>query len=46
MTDEASKQRALEEGATAYYTKPFSPTALLRELESLGERESVRTSLR
>jgi DNA-binding response OmpR family regulator len=46
MTDEASKQRALEEGATAYYTKPFSPTALLKELESLRERESVRTSLR
>jgi DNA-binding response OmpR family regulator len=46
MTDEASKQRALEAGATAYYTKPFSPTALLKELESLRERESVRTSLR
>jgi DNA-binding response OmpR family regulator len=46
MTDETSKQRALEEGATAYYTKPFSPTALLKELESLRERDSVRTSLR
>ncbi len=33
LTDDASKQRALEAGATAYYTKPFSPTALLKELE-------------
>jgi DNA-binding response OmpR family regulator len=43
MSDDASKQRALEEGATAYYTKPFSPTALLKELESLRVRESVKS---
>jgi len=42
LTDMASKQRALEAGATAYYTKPFSPTALLKELESLPARESAR----
>jgi DNA-binding response OmpR family regulator len=35
LTDAASKERALAVGATAYYTKPFSPTALLKELESL-----------
>jgi DNA-binding response OmpR family regulator len=35
VTDDAVKARALEAGATAYYTKPFSPTALLKELESL-----------
>ena len=35
LTDPASKERALAAGATAYYTKPFSPTALLKELESL-----------
>ena len=35
LTDPESKKRALEAGATAYYTKPFSPTALLKELESL-----------
>src|SRR5258708_30997971 len=34
LTDPASKGRAIEAGATAYYTKPFSPTALLKELES------------
>ncbi len=45
MSDEASKQRALEEGATAYYTKPFSPTALLKELDSLRGRESVKTQI-
>ncbi len=37
LTDPASKQRAIEAGATAYYTKPFSPTALLKELESLSK---------
>lgn len=40
LTDEASKLRAADAGATAYYTKPFSPTALLKEIESLGSRES------
>ncbi len=33
LADEATKTAALEAGATAYYTKPFSPTALLKELE-------------
>src|SRR5579863_10218760 len=28
LADDASKQRASDVGATAYYTKPFSPTAL------------------
>jgi len=42
LTDEADKQRALEAGATAYYTKPFSPTALLKELEWIPVRESAR----
>jgi DNA-binding response OmpR family regulator len=42
MTDEGSKQRALEAGTTAYYTKPFSPTALLKEIESIPERLGKR----
>lgn len=46
LTDEASKQRAIEAGASAYYTKPFSPTALLKELESLPTRESAKLRLR
>jgi DNA-binding response OmpR family regulator len=42
LTDDADKQRALDAGATAYYTKPFSPTALLKELEWIPARESAR----
>jgi CheY-like chemotaxis protein len=38
MSDDAAKQKALEKGATAFYTKPFSPMALLKELESLRGR--------
>jgi two-component system cell cycle response regulator len=36
LTDDTSKRRAADVGATAYYTKPFSPTALLKELEALA----------
>jgi DNA-binding response OmpR family regulator len=42
MTDDASKQRAIEAGTTAYYTKPFSPTALLKEIESIPDKQSQR----
>jgi DNA-binding response OmpR family regulator len=42
LTDAASKQAALEAGASAYYTKPFSPTALLKEIESIPARGSAR----
>jgi len=33
LDDDESRARAREAGATAYYTKPFSPIALLREIE-------------
>jgi len=46
LADDASRQRAAEAGATAYYTKPFSPTALLKELETLSTRESAKMRLR
>ena len=42
MTDDESKQRALAAGASAFYTKPFSPTALLKQLESVPARDSHR----
>jgi DNA-binding response OmpR family regulator len=42
LTDDTAKQLALEAGATAYYTKPFSPTALLKELEWIPMRSSAR----
>jgi DNA-binding response OmpR family regulator len=32
------RQRALDAGANAYYTKPFSPMALLKELDSVRVR--------
>jgi DNA-binding response OmpR family regulator len=38
MDDAGSKQRALDAGANAYYVKPFSPTALLKEIEGLKSR--------
>jgi DNA-binding response OmpR family regulator len=34
--DDAAKASALDAGATAYYTKPFSPTALLKEFEAFA----------
>lgn len=33
LDDDESRARAREAGATAYYTKPFSPIALLKEIE-------------
>lgn len=35
LDDQASRDRATEAGATAYYTKPFSPIALLKEIDRL-----------
>jgi DNA-binding response OmpR family regulator len=35
LDDDESRARASEAGATAYYTKPFSPTALLKEINKL-----------
>jgi DNA-binding response OmpR family regulator len=46
LTDDASKQRAIDAGATAYYTKPFSPTALLKELETIPLRESGKVKIK
>ena len=45
MDDARSKERALGAGATAYYTKPFSPTALLKEIESLRKNQSGQHKL-
>jgi DNA-binding response OmpR family regulator len=43
MTDEEVKRRAHEAGASAYFEKPFSPLALLKEIESF-QRKSGRFS--
>jgi DNA-binding response OmpR family regulator len=39
MADDESKKRATDIGANAYYTKPFSPIALLKEIESVRVRQ-------
>ena len=38
LDDDDSRTRAADAGATAYYTKPFSPIALLKEIERLKNR--------
>jgi DNA-binding response OmpR family regulator len=35
LDDQDSRNRATEASATSYYTKPFSPIALLKEIERL-----------
>lgn len=35
MSDDESRNKALEAGASAYYTKPFSPISLLKEIDAL-----------
>jgi DNA-binding response OmpR family regulator len=35
LDDAESRAKATEAGATAYYTKPFSPLALLKEIDAL-----------
>ena len=35
LDDADSRSRATQAGATAYYTKPFSPIALLKEIDRL-----------
>jgi CheY-like chemotaxis protein len=35
LDDDDSRARATQAGATAYYTKPFSPIALLKEIDRL-----------
>ncbi len=46
LADEGSKRRAMEAGASAYYTKPFSPTSLLKEMESIPARMSARLKIK
>ncbi len=41
LADDASQQQAKDVGATAYYTKPFSPTALLKEIEAISARQGA-----
>lgn len=36
LDDDDSREQANQAGATAYYTKPFSPIALLKEIDRLS----------
>ncbi|MFZ5894087.1 MAG: response regulator [Myxococcota bacterium] len=38
LDDDDSRARATQAGATAYYTKPFSPIALLKEIDRFKNR--------
>jgi DNA-binding response OmpR family regulator len=42
LDDNESRSKAAEAGATAYYTKPFSPIALLKEIERLKGQATSR----
>ena len=42
MDDDESRARATAAGATAYYTKPFSPIALLKEIDRLKSLLTAR----
>lgn len=44
MDDPESRQKAADAGATAYYSKPFSPIALLKEIETLKGRRAKTES--
>jgi two-component system, chemotaxis family, chemotaxis protein CheY len=41
--DETTRDAALEAGATAYMTKPFSPSALASSVKTLLDESSTRT---
>lgn len=41
MNDDEVKRRAATCGATAFYEKPFSPLALLKEVEALAKKSEA-----
>lgn len=43
LDDDESRSRATEAGATAYYTKPFSPIALLKEIDRIKAQLEAAT---
>ena len=40
MNDDEVRRRATDAGATAFFEKPFSPLALLKEIEALAKRSA------
>lgn len=45
MNDDEIRRRAIEAGANAFYEKPFSPLALLKEIEALGRKSGKWAAL-
>ena len=43
LAQEADRERALEAGADDYFSKPFSPTALLKRVEDLLSVREVKS---
>ncbi len=41
LDDPESRRKAADAGASAYYTKPFSPIALLKEIERLKAQSTA-----
>lgn len=44
MDEDSARPRAIEAGATAYYTKPFRPLELLEDIQKLGARRPASRS--
>jgi DNA-binding response OmpR family regulator len=45
MNDDDTRARVLDAGATAFYSKPFSPMSLLKEIDSIKIRLSSSPKL-
>ena len=43
MDDPESRARAMTAGATAFYGKPFSPVALLKDIDGLAKKTKRRS---
>ena len=45
MNDDEVKRKAADAGANAFYEKPFSPLALLKEIEALAKKSEAAMKL-
>lgn len=45
MNDDEVKRQAMSSGANAFYEKPFSPLALLKEIEALARKSEAALKL-
>jgi two-component system cell cycle response regulator len=45
MNDDEVKRQAVANGANAFYEKPFSPLALLKEIEALAKKSEAALRL-